>query len=132
MLYRKKTFKGTVLSGILIKLFLFILLFIIVNGGESIQRYNTGTEGLKYTYDLVKSEELIGMDYYECRNLLKDAEDNYEDFYFMYEYKIDEKTYCRTYSAGEQSGFSGPEPYILRVYFGSGKVVDVKFHEAPT
>lgn len=136
MSYVKKVIKY-ILKGILILFFIPIFLLVLFEIIFWVYRYNSRTEGLQYTYDLIKSEELIGMDYSYCCDFLKTAEDNYNDFRFEYEIKegsyIDGQDYScyRSYLAGYAIGDDDlNNPYIFKVYFGKDdKVIGVKIYE---
>ena len=138
MSYVKKVIK-CILKGILILFFILLLLLVLFEIIGWVYRYNSRTEGLQYTYDLIKSEELIDMDYSYCCDFLKTAEDNFSDFRFDGEYEISNgfeingksSSYYRFYVAGYAiSGDGHTYPNIFRVYFGKDdKVVGVEIYE---
>lgn len=134
----KAILKAILILFLILFLIFWLLIFLFLIG-DKIVHDNSKTEGLKYTFELIESEELIGMNYSECCDLLKDAEDTYDGFCFNKEYRLENgsringitTTYYRRYTAGESLGANDRmNPYAFDVYFGTDdKVVGLDIFE---
>lgn len=93
------------------------------------ERLNSRSSSLVYAYDLVKSDALIGMDYFECCDYIEKAKTTYGYFGFVDEYATYDEEYndnltCRTYHVGYALNNAGRNrSFFLKVYFYEDKVV---------
>ncbi len=141
-IYIEKFLKGIVKS-ILICIAAYLLFAVSYLVIGEIKDYFSRTDGLQYAYRLMNSKKFIGMEYSECCDLLQDAEEKYENFYFLEEYDYIEESgcnvtmngsviaNCREYFAGYADDADGRDaPYKLKVYFSAdNKVIGANIFE---
>lgn len=90
---------------------------------------NSRSSSLVYAYDIVKSDSLIGMDYFECCDYIEKAKTTYGHFDFVDEYATYDDEYndnltCRKYHVGYALNNSGRNrSFFLKVYFYKDKVI---------
>lgn len=118
---------------IFVIIFIGIILFIVgIECFSLIVRYNSRSDSLVYSYKMVRSKDLIGMDYSQCCNYLNDV----EDFRFLYESNssgiINDINYSfyREYNVGTAINKSERlRTYVLKVYFNEDSVVFAQVEE---